>query len=75
MKLGGKPWKDLVFSRGKGICEEVGEGKGGYMMIEGAMTRDSEHTTQYLEDVLPNYTPEVYIVLLINVILINFLKK
>ena len=34
---------------------------------EGNLTWGSEHTIQYADDVLQNYTPDTYIILLTNV--------
>ena len=34
------------------------------MVMEGDLTRGSEHTIQYTGDVLQNYTPDTYIILL-----------
>ena len=42
---------------------------------EGDLTLSGEHTMQYAGDVLQNCTPETYIILLINVTLINSIKK
>ena len=38
-------------TRGKGV-REVGEGKGGEMVMEGHSTWGAEHTIQYTDDVL-----------------------
>ena len=44
------------------------------MVIEGDSTWGDKHTVQYTDDVLQNYTPETYIILLINVTTINSMK-
>lgn len=54
---------------------EVREDRDEYLIMEGAMTRGSEHTTHYRDDGLQNSIPEAYTILLINVILIKFLKN
>ena len=45
------------------------------MVIEGNLTWVDEHTIQYIDDALQNYTPETYITLLTNVTPINSIKK
>ena len=45
------------------------------MVTEGDLTWGSEHTIQYIDDMLQNCTPETYIILLLNVIPINSIKK
>ena len=46
------------------------------MLMEGDLTWGSEHTIQYTDDVLWNYTSETCIILLItNVTPINSIKK
>ena len=45
------------------------------MAIEGDLTYGSEHTIQYTHDVLWNYAPETYIILLTNVTPIKTIKK
>ena len=42
--------------------------------MEGALTWRSEHTIQYLDDVLQNYTHETYRILLTSFIPINSVK-
>ena len=44
------------------------------MTMEDNLTWGGEHTVQYTDDVLQNYTPETYIILLINVTTINSMK-
>ena len=44
------------------------------MVMEGDLTWGGEHTIQYATDVLQNYTPETYIILLTNVTPINSIK-
>ena len=44
------------------------------MVMEG-LTRGGEHTILYTRDVLQNYMPETYIILLTNVTSINSIKK
>ena len=45
-------------------------------MVMGAdLTGDGEHAVQYTDDALYNCTPETCIILLINVILINSIKR
>ena len=44
------------------------------MVIEGDWTLDGEHTIQYTDDVLQNYTLETYEILLTNVTPINSIK-
>lgn len=39
------------------------------------LTLSAEHTMQYTYEVLLNYIPEIYIILLTNVVPINFIKK
>ena len=51
-----------VITRGKGSWEKV---------MEADLTWGGEHTTQYIDDVLQNCTAKTYIILLINVTLIN----
>ena len=43
--------------------------------MEGDLTLSGEHTMQYTDDVLQNYTPEIYVILITNVIPINSIKK
>ena len=50
------------------------------MVMEGDLTWNSEHTIQYTDDVLQNYIPETYIILLpnatpINSIIFNYKNK
>ena len=45
------------------------------MVIEGDLTYGSEHTIQYSHDVLWNYAPETYIILLTNVTPIHSIKN
>ena len=42
--------------------------------MEGDLIWGGEHTIQYTDDVLQDYTPETYIILLTNVTLINLRK-
>ena len=42
--------------------------------MEGDLAWGGELTVQYKDDVLQNYTPETYIILLINVTTINSMK-
>ena len=44
------------------------------MVMEGDLTQDGEHTTQYIDDALQNCTPETYIMLLTNVTPQNSIK-
>ena len=44
------------------------------MLMEGDLTWRGEHTLQYTDDVLQNYTAETYILLLTNVASINSTK-
>ena len=41
------------------------------MVMEGDVTWDGEHTIQYTDNVLQNYTLETYIILLTNVTTVN----
>ena len=43
--------------------------------MEGDVTWDGEHITQYTDDVLQNYPSEIYIILLTKAIPINSIKK
>ena len=43
--------------------------------MEGNLTWVDEHTMQYTDDVLQNYTPETYMILLTNVTVTNSIKK
>ena len=45
------------------------------MAMEGDLTWGGEHTVQYTDDVLQNYMPETYIILLNHVTAINSVKK
>ena len=65
----------MVIIRGKeggGMQKRV---NGGQMVMEGDLTLSGEHTMQYTDDVLQNYTPEIYVILITNVIPINSIKK
>ena len=42
--------------------------------MEGDLPWGGEHTIRYTEDVLQNYTPETYIILLTNVTSINSIQ-
>ena len=44
------------------------------MAMEGDLTLGGEHTTQYIDDVLQNRTPETYIIILTNVTPIKSIK-
>lgn len=44
-------------------------------MAEGDLTWSSEHTIHYTDGVLQNFTPENYIILLMNVIPIHSVKE
>ena len=43
--------------------------------MEGDLTWGGEHTIQYTDDVLQNYAPEIYIILLTNATPINSIKN
>ena len=55
---------DIKSYTGKMQEREVEEGKGGKMVLEWDLTQSGEHTIQYTDDVLWNYIPETYIILL-----------
>lgn len=57
----------MVITWGKGGGQEVKEGEG----EKKEMTWDGEHTIKCTDDVLCNYAPEPYIVLLTNGTSIN----
>ena len=44
------------------------------MVMKGDLTWGVEHTIQYTDDVLQDYTPENYIILLTNVTLVSPIK-
>ena len=44
------------------------------MVMKGDLTWGVEHTIQYTDDVLQDYTPENYIILLTNVTLVSSIK-
>ena len=44
------------------------------MVMEGDLTWGGEHTIQYTNDVLQNFMPEIYIILLTNVTLVGSVK-
>ena len=43
--------------------------------MEGDLTQGDEHTIQYTDDILQNYIPETYVIVLANVIPINSIKS
>ena len=45
------------------------------MVMEGDLTWGVEHTVQYTDDTLQNYTPETYTILLTNATPIHSIKK
>ena len=45
------------------------------MVTEGDVTLGSEHTMQYIDDILQNCTPETYIIFFTSVTPIQFIKK
>ena len=44
------------------------------MVVEGDLTLGGEHTIQYTDIILQNYTLETYIILLTNIFLINLIN-
>ena len=59
---------------------KAGEGrekrkKQGQMVVEGELTWGIEHTIQYTDGVLEDWTPKTYLILLANVTLINSIKN
>ena len=53
---------------------EVKRVKEGKMVLEGDLTWGAEHTIQCTDDVLQNWTPETYIILLTNVTPMHSIK-
>ena len=45
------------------------------MVMEGDLTWGGEHTIQYTDDTLQNFTPETYLILLTIVTSINLIKN
>ena len=56
----------MVVTRGKGVGVVKGEGVK-YRVTKDDLTSGGRHTMQYTDDVLQTWTPEPYIILLMNV--------